>query len=199
MTRTLGRGLGAAALVGALATVPAGATTLRRAGLHELTEASGTIVVGDVVGSRSYWNDDRTFILTDVRVAPREVLKGVVEGTELTVTLLGGSVAEVTTIIVGGAELVPGKGYVLFLGEEDLPGRAGARTVRDLCQGAFDLRQDGKGAWRAVSQANAHALLPDALGQAAVPGGSEGLALPEMLDSIRDAVKREADAQERNR
>jgi hypothetical protein len=191
MTR-LRRGLGVAAL-GALAAAPTGATTLVRAGLDTLTASSGTIVYGDVLGSRSYWNADETFILTDVRIRPREVLKGTA-GSELTVTLMGGSVGDRAVMVVGGAELVPGESYVVFVGKDDLPGRPGAQTVPEHAQGVFELRKDAEGGLRAVSQASDEVLVPDAVGRHDVLGGREGLALPDLLDGIRQAVAREAAA-----
>jgi len=190
MMRRLRRGLGVAAL-GALAASPAGATTLVRAGLDAMTASSGTIVHGEVLGARSYWNADHTFILTDVRIAPREVLKGSA-GSELTLTLLGGSVGDRTVMVVGGAELRPGQAYVVFVGEDDLPGRVGVQTVPGHAQGVFEVQKGADGGWRAVSQANDHSMVPDALGRTEVPGGREGLALPALLDTIRQAVAREA-------
>jgi hypothetical protein len=186
MMRTLRRGLGVAAL-GALAATPIGATTLLRADVDTLTASSDTIVYADVVGARSYWNEEETFILTDVRIAPREVLKGAAGG-ELTVTLMGGSVGDRTVMVVGGAALVPGQAYVLFVGTDDLPGRVGARTVPGHAQGVFEVRKDADGSARAVSQAGDQALVPDALGRSEVPGGRDGLALPALLDTIRQAV-----------
>lgn len=189
MMRTLRRGLGVAAL-GALAAAPASATTLVRAGLDTLTASSGTIVYGDVLGSRSYWNADRTFILTDVRIAPREVLKGAA-GSELTVTLMGGSVDDRAVVVVGGAQLVPGQSYVVFVGANDLPGQAAAQTVPDHAQGVFEVRRAADGGLRAVSQASEQPLVADASGRVEAPGGREGVALPELLDTIRQTVERE--------
>jgi hypothetical protein len=157
-----------------------------RASLEELTAGNGTIVVGEVLDAYSYWNREGTFILTDVRIATTEVLKGTVVGGEITVTLLGGSVDDVTVRIVAGAWLVPGKAYVLFLNEENLPGLRKAQTVRDHCQGVFEIvdAADGLGR-RAVSQAREHGLWPDARGQAEAPGGAEGLPLDALKDTVR--------------
>lgn len=122
-----GGALAMAVAVAAGAVAPAGATTLIRAGLEDLAATNDTVVVGEVLATQSYWNDEGTFILTDVRVAPAEVLKGrAARQRELTVTLMGGTVGDRTTVIVGGAELAPGRSYVLFLGEEDLPGAPAA-------------------------------------------------------------------------
>lgn len=172
---------------------PAGATTLIRASLDELVAGNERIVVGEILDATSYWNAEGTFILTDVRLALADVLKGDRGDRELTVTLMGGRVGDLTTLIVGGAELIPGRSYVLFLNHEDLPGAASALTVRDHVQGAFDLvmRRDGL---RAVSQANRHPLVPDALGYLDAPGGVEGIPYAAMVDSIREIAGRDNDA-----
>jgi hypothetical protein len=164
------------------------ATTLERRGLEDLVATNATVVLGEVVDLHSYWNDGGTFILTDVRVAPREVVKGKVRSGELTFTMLGGTVGELTTLIVGGPVLVPGRTYLLFLDRDDLPGAAHALTVRDHAQGVFDVRSAREGL-RAVSQAHDHPLVPDLFGRTDAPGGVEGLPLDAMLDSIRDLAR----------
>jgi hypothetical protein len=185
--RRLLHGLMALAVLTAMV-APASATTLMRASLDKLVAGNRTIIVGEVLDVDSHWNDEGTFILTDVRVAVTDVLKGRLADRELTVTLMGGRVGDTTTLIVGGAELIPGNAYVLFLNEENLPG-VKALTVRDLCQGAFDLvmTQDGL---RAISQANQHPLVPDELGYIDAPGGVEGIPFKAMTDSIRELAER---------
>jgi hypothetical protein len=173
----------------------AGATTLMRAGLDDLVAANRTIVVGEIVDAKSYWNKDHTFILTDVRVALDDVLKGKVGGKELTLTVMGGRVGDLTTVIVGGPELARGSSYVLFLNEERLPGLEHALTIRDLSQGTFDV-EIGRGGLRAVSQASRHPLLPDRSGFTEAPGGSEGLPFVDMMHTIRDIADRQRDRQE---
>ncbi len=183
---------GAMALaIAASVVAPLGATTLVRESLDGLVAGNRAIVVGEVLEANSYWNEEHTFILTDVRVATREILKGEVNQSELTVTLMGGRVGDITTLIVGGAELIPGNSYVLFLNEENLPGVERALTVRDLCQGAFDVRI-GRDGLRAVSQANRHPLLPDARGSFEAEGGVEGFPMTSMLQSIRNMAGRDA-------
>ena len=185
----------ALAAAAASAVAPAGATTLIRESLDELVAANRAVVVGEVVDAHSYWNEDHSFILTDVRVAVREALKGDVSDRELTVTVMGGQVDGLTTLIVGGPELIPGNSYVLFLNPENLPGVENALTVRDLCQGAFDVTI-GRDGLRAISQANSHPLVPDRSGYVDAPGGSEGIPLPAMMQSIRETVERQSARQE---
>lgn len=167
----------------------AGATTLRRASLEDLVAGNRTVVVGEVVSARSYWNESKTFILTDVRIAAREVLKGDLRKRDLTVTILGGTVDGLTTLIVGGAELFPGKSYVVFLNEEDLPGAKAVPTVREHAQGVFDIVKARDGL-RAISQADRHPLTPDALGFVDPPGGAEGLLLDPMIQEVREIAVR---------
>jgi hypothetical protein len=176
--------------VAALAALPASATTLVRQSLEKLVASHSRIVLGKVLEAHSYWNQEGTFILTDVRFASRQVIKGSPEDGELTVTLLGGQVGDLTTVIVGGAELVPGRSYLLFLNEQNLPGAKSALTVREHVQGAFDI-QPGQGGERAVSQAVHHPLLPDKEGFVEPPGGAAGLELSAMIRSIRAITTRQ--------
>ena len=150
---------------------PAAATTLVRRGLEELTAANDVVVHAKVVDIHSYWNVEHTFIFTDVRLRALQSLKGE-PAAEMTLTLWGGTVGEITALLLGGPDLAPGREYVLFLGRGDLPGAPDRLTVRDLSQGAFDVRGG-----RAFSQALDVPLLPDALGVADAPGGHEGFLL----------------------
>ena len=167
-----------------LAAIPAGATTLIRSGLDKLTADNEAVVYGRVLDIHSYWNADHTMIMTDVRVRASQVLKGDRAAREITFTLMGGTVGDITTLIIGGPELVPGSEYILFLNRERLHGETTVLTVRDLVQGAFEIADFGAGR-RVYSQALNHALLPDAEGLEDPPGGSEGLTLDGMFSQIR--------------
>jgi len=185
------RSFAAATLVAACAASPAGATMLVRAELEELVADNHTIVVGEVRDVRSYWNKDRTFILSDVRVAAREVVKGDPKEKEITVTLMGGTVGERTVLIVAGPELIPGRSYVLFLDRGNLPGAPAVRFLRDHAQGVFDVVGSGKER-RAVNQASRHPLVSDALGRTDAPGGPQGLPLEALIGSIQQIAARQA-------
>jgi hypothetical protein len=166
-----------------LAAMPAGATTLIREGLDKLTAANEVVVYGRVLDIHSHWNADRTMIVTDVRVRAAEVLKGDRQAREITFTMLGGTVGDITTLIIGGPDLVPGSDYILFLNRERLVDQD-VLTVRDLVQGAFEISDLGAGR-RVYSQAVTHPLIPDASGIDDPPGGAEGLALDDMLTQVR--------------
>lgn len=193
VVKGLMRGAMALAIAASVA-APASATTLVRASLDDLVAANGAVVLGEVVDVESYWNAEGNFILTDVRFAVSDVLKGnASRGSELTVTLMGGRVGDITTLIIGGPQLIPGKSYMVFLNEESLPG-VQALTVRDLVQGTFDVVM-AKDGLRAVSQANSHPLIPDKQGYMDAPGGVEGFPLKAMMNSIREIAARPAAAQ----
>lgn len=167
-----------------LLAVPASATTLIREGLESLTRSNGLVVHGKVAEIRSYWNEDHSFIFTDVRVTPIERVKDLFRGSEdVTFTVLGGTVGDVTTLVIGGPELVPGSEYVLFLAEDTVLGRT-LLTAPSLSQGIFEVFRTTTGV-RAVSQAAFDPLLPDANGLDRAPGGAEGLDLDTMLMSVR--------------
>lgn len=168
----------------ALAAAPAGATTLIRESLKGLTDENQTVVYGRVLDIHSYWNAGHSMILTDVRVRPNEILKGDRRTPEITFTLLGGTVGDITTLIIGGPDLVPGSDYILFLNRERLQGDQEFLTIRGLVQGAFEV-SGGAGGKRVYSQALTHALLPDADGISEPPGGEQGLALDDMLAQVR--------------
>jgi len=159
-------------------------STFIRQGLEKLTSDDERVLVGRVLETRSYWNADHSFIFTDVRVSPQQVLKGDASLDDVTFTLMGGSVGDLTTLVVDGPELIPGSDYVLFLKHEDLPGERHRLTIGSLEQGVFDV-SDSPGGRRAVSQAAHGALLADPAGIADPPGGTDGLSLDDMIDQVR--------------
>lgn len=177
----------AALAVVAMLAQPAAATTMIRMGFDELAASNRTIVVGQAVGLRSYWNADRSFILTDVRVLTRDLIKGDPGRREFTLTIMGGKVGEITTLIVAGPEVQIGSEYLMFLNREDLPGVSEVLTVRDISQGIFDVLPTPSGRL-AVSQATRHPLLADKRGLVEPPGGQAGIMLDEAIREIRSLV-----------
>jgi hypothetical protein len=162
--------------------IPASATTLVRQGLDRLATENEMVVHGRVLDIHSYWNAGHSFILTDVHVRPSLIVKGEATG-DVTFTLMGGQVGDLTTVVIGGADLVPGSEYVLFLSHADLPGAAHRLTVRDHVQGVFEVVNG-----RARSQALGQPLYPDLGGSVDVPGGIEGLALDELVRQVRQNI-----------
>ena len=174
---------------------PTFATTLVRMDLNELVTTNQKVLLGEVVDTYSYWNRSRTFIFTDVRIEVVESFKGSFAGRkEIEITLMGGTVGDLSALILAGAELVPGNSYLLFLDEAELPGGETALTVRDHSQGIFDVEVDpsleDSRQLRAVSQANDHPLLPDHEGLTEAPGGTKGVPLEALIQEIRSILQR---------
>jgi len=174
-------------LAALLAALPAAATTLIHQGLDQLVHDNELVIQGTVSDLYSYWNADHSVILTDVRVRPTQVIKGTVADPtgDVTFTVLGGAVGDVTVLLVDGPDLVAGSDYVLFLTHAGLPGAPNRLTIRDQAQGVFDVVQG-----RAVSQADWESLVPDARGRIDVPGGDQGMELQDLLTQIRGYVDR---------
>lgn len=150
------------------------ATTLMRASLDELVKANHSIISGEVVDLYSYWNKDHSFIFTDVTVAVTDSLQGrFVNGNQVTFTLMGGTVDDLTTMIVAGPSVDLGENYVFFLNNDDLPGASAMLTIPELSQGIFNLKEKDD-VVHVVSQANEHPLYPDKRGVTEAAGGSEG-------------------------
>src|SRR6185436_20960272 len=80
---------------------PAFATSLVRRGIESLTRDNETIVQASVVDIHSYWNPSHTFIFTDVHVRASKKFKGDAAD-DLSFTVMGGTVGQTTTLIVGG-------------------------------------------------------------------------------------------------
>src|SRR5881628_313331 len=114
--RTFRGAAGAALVVPALVLLVGSAwgTTLIRQGLEKLTTDDEVILVARVLETRSYWNADHSFILTDVQVKPMQVLKGDATPGDVSFTVMGGSVGDLTTLVIEGPDLMPGSEYVLF-------------------------------------------------------------------------------------
>jgi hypothetical protein len=170
------------------------ASTFVRASMDDLSVSNSTVVVGEVLTAESYWNETADFILTDARILINEVVKGSVRQKELVVTVLGGTVGDLSVVIPGGAQLHPGGAYVLFLSEGNLPGARGVQTVRDHGQGVFNLTL-AKGQLRAVSQAAGHPMLADSTGETEAPGGIQGLLLDDLVEQVRAAARRSEEVQ----
>src|SRR6185295_3296077 len=100
------------------------------------------------------------------------------------ITVLGGTVGDITTLIPGGPEMEIGKSYVLFLNREELPGLRDALTIRELSQGIFDVVDTASGR-RAVSQAVRQPLVADRFGITEAAGGAAGFAVNDLASEVR--------------
>jgi hypothetical protein len=82
--------------------------------LQQLFEEADLIVVGEVNGSVSFWNDAHDTIYTEFTVAVEKTVKGTAEG-EVTVRLMGGTVDGKTLRVAGNAQMEKGERTLLVL------------------------------------------------------------------------------------
>lgn len=126
---------------------PADASS-RAQSLSSLVRDKTDIFVGEVTSIRSYWNDEETFIYTEVGIQVSESLVGSARG-EVYVEVLGGRVGDVMLDIVGGATFEPGEQVLLLAdlgydGRYRLPELALDKLVLDsLADGSKSIRSDG--------------------------------------------------------
>ena len=128
----------ASLILGLAASAPrVAATTVARLDTRELVRESHEIVIGEVRGTRSYWDAPRRRMLTDVSVRVTQRLKGR-GGDTVVLTQLGGELDGVRVSVPGAPSFVVGEEALVFVWRD---GR-GRAQVDALGQGKFDLRAD---------------------------------------------------------
>jgi hypothetical protein len=107
---------------------------------QQMGEESALVVSGQVTGVRSYWNDTRTKIFTETRVAVDRSYKGGAGGT-VSVVQLGGVVGNVQMKVEGALAWSPGEEVLLFLE----PFNGDRFMVYGLSQGKYEIERDERG------------------------------------------------------
>lgn len=127
------------ALLAMLATAPAalGTTWVRELSARQLGDQAAAVVRGEVGGVRSYWNEQRTKIFTEILVQTRETYKGA-PGASVTILQLGGVVDNVRVTVHGALQWQPGEEVLLFLE----PYRDGLYQVAGFSQGKLPIERD---------------------------------------------------------
>ena len=85
--------------------------------LSDLTEGADAIVLGTVVSTESYWNDDQTNIFTEVVFSVDENIKGSFDDDLLTVIVPGGTVGDISQWVSDTPQFEKNKKSALFLEE----------------------------------------------------------------------------------
>lgn len=157
------------AVASLLACAGASATSVVPMDLEEMAKASPNIVHATVISTNSHWNEDKTVIVTDVKLRVHDALKGGAAG-EITVTQLGGVVGALRVEVPGVAAFRPDQEAVLFLS----PQKNGNHAITGFMQGQFDVLTDEKTGQKTVRGLTAQKLGDP--GKATAPqNGSEGL------------------------
>ena len=174
------------AVLAALGTDAAFATTVPQMTVREMLAASSFVVYGRVESATSRWNEDRTLIMPDVRIQVLDALKGGA-GTEVVVTQPGGRVGKLRVDVDGASGFLPGEEAVLFLA----PGPGNETNVIGLSRGRFDVATDAQSGRKTVRGLDAadlrtvRALRPSTAGAVTVPETGGPLDLDEFLGGIR--------------
>jgi hypothetical protein len=90
--------------------------------IERLTQHAQVIVVGRCTAIRSSWNAPGTQISTYATYDVEDAVKGATPGPHLVVKALGGTVGNISQMVVDGARFDVGARDVLFLVESDEPG-----------------------------------------------------------------------------
>ena len=92
-----------------------GSCMLEKVPLEQTVKSSALIVEGEVVSTRSFWNDAHTMIYTSQLVQVKTVIKGVVKGQQISVLSLGGSVGRDFLRVEPELHLLPGSKGIFCL------------------------------------------------------------------------------------
>ena len=166
--------------------LPAGATTLLRTDVAELSANADTIVQGTVRRVQSRWSGDGRRIVTDVEIEVKDALKGQPGGTVL-VTQPGGRVGDIGQVVHGLASFSPGEEVVVFLEKR---GKVSFQ-VSSMAQGKFNVRRgaDGKTVL-AVPEPTGDTLLLDPVTSQPTESAMKPVPLTELKASVRTALER---------
>ena len=163
----------------------AGATTLLRTELPELTQGSDVVVQGRVRHMESRWSADGRRILTDVHLEVTDALKGT-PGAIVTLTQPGGRVGDIAQRVDGLASFTPGEEVVVFLQQ----GGAERFVLRGMAQGKYSVKREGAGREPlAVPEAVGEALLIDGKTGQSTSVRSQTLTLAQLKQRVRSALQ----------
>jgi hypothetical protein len=118
--------------------------------IDQLTRNAGAIVEGQVTAVRSEWTSNHTQIYTSVTLQVSQVLKGSIPGSQMDLRLLGGTVDDITMLIIDQPTFEVNERVFLFLRPNyevrDVPlvgQSAGKFRVEVDATGADVLHNDG--------------------------------------------------------
>ena len=164
---------------------PVSATEVVHFDTPALVRGSSDIVIGRIEGTRSYWNERHTKILTEVSVRVSESLKGAPPG-ELRLVQLGGEVDGMRYRVPGSPLFSPGEEALLFVWRD----AAGRPQVNALAQGKFDIRRDPVTGARLVQRSLPGLAFREPRSLRGAPAGEAAHAVPldDLLREIRRAL-----------
>ncbi|MEZ6186516.1 MAG: hypothetical protein R3F62_16095 [Planctomycetota bacterium] len=148
-----------------------------------MAERAELVVHGVVSVTKAEKSDDGA-IVTQIEVDVVEALKGT-PGETFTFTVYGGILGNRGSAIAGAPTFKRGEELVVFLTAEN---SKGLRTAIGLAQGKFSVREE-KGQKLAFRNMQGLRLVDPKTGEEEDPKRDQGVALDQLLDRIRRAVK----------
>ena len=128
-----------------LAAAPVLASTFLLLSPEEMVAASESVVEGELVEAHSYWNAERTAILTDAVLRVDDTVVGVAEPF-VNLRTFGGRVGDYKVVAHGFPIFVVGERLLLYLAPE----QGGVHRVAGYLQGQYRLTTDAGGETLAV-------------------------------------------------
>ena len=166
-----------AALLAIVTSAGAGATTLARMELDELTRTAAVVARARCVGNSSRWEDGHMWTLT--KFAVTEVWKSRAPQT-IVVRLVGGQDEQRTVRVDGVPRFQQGEEVVLFLE----PSLKGELTVTGWAQGTFRIRRDPGTQEESVTQDTSGLGVFDPATREFRAGGVRRMALREFKERV---------------
>lgn len=111
--------------------------------LRDLCERSSDIIAGRVLSAKSYFDQGTRRIFTKIEIEVTESMKGGTRPSDtIALSVLGGTVNGITTIVVGGPKFAVGERSILFMSKVNTSSNAINYVVYGLAQGKFNLFVD---------------------------------------------------------
>lgn len=120
----------------------AGATTVQKFSVSDLTKKSETIAMARVTDVSSRWDENHKEIYTYITLKVLDGVKGSHKNDVLTIRQLGGSVDNLISVVPGMPAFKTDEEVVVFLSPKD---RAGYPWVMGLQQGKYSVDTDANG------------------------------------------------------
>jgi hypothetical protein len=113
---------------------------MKEMSLRELVQESSYILIGKVESLQSAWNPEHTMIFTYIQIAPTTMLKGINSNSSMTVKLLGGTVGNIVTFMMGSPRFQKEEETLIFLRTINQEPFADFPTITGLAQGKFNIQ-----------------------------------------------------------
>jgi hypothetical protein len=167
------------ALIAAILSAPAFATTVARLNLEQLVQRADLIVQGHVESVYSQWDEERRLVFTYVSIRVDEPLKG---GRRQSVLIrqIGGTVGTIQMSIAGVPQFKSGEMAIVFLKHQD----NSTFQVVGMNQGLYKIVEDF-----AVSNVSGVDLFDSKTGQITKPLIGGRAPLEQLKTKIRELVR----------